>query len=56
MISSGRSFVSTKSWHVATIPGFLIVLVTLGFNAFGDAVRDALDVQTDTGDTGGGAA
>jgi len=56
MISEGRSFVSTNSWHVATIPGFMIVLVTLGFNAFGDAVRDALDVQTDTGDTGGGAA
>ncbi|PSQ48676.1 ABC transporter permease, partial [Halobacteriales archaeon SW_7_65_23] len=54
MIAEGRSFVSTKSWHVATIPGILIVLVVTGFNAFGDALRDALDVQADIGSEGGG--
>jgi peptide/nickel transport system permease protein len=54
MIAEGRSFVSTKSWHVATIPGVLIVLVVTGFNAFGDALRDALDVQAEVGSEGGG--
>ena len=54
MIAEGRSFVSTKSWHVATIPGILIVLVVTGFNAFGDALRDALDVQAEVGSEGGG--
>lgn len=56
MISDGRSYVSTKSWHVATIPGVMIVFVTLGFNAFGDAIRDALDVQTDATNEGSGGA
>jgi len=51
MISEGRGTVSTRSWHVATIPGILIVLVVTGFNALGDAVRDALDVETDIGDS-----
>jgi len=54
MIAEGRGFVSTKSWHVATIPGILIVFVVTGFNAFGDALRDALDVQADIGGEGGG--
>lgn len=56
MISDGRSYVSTRSWHVATIPGVMIVFVTLGFNAFGDAIRDALDVQTDATNEGSGGA
>ena len=54
MIAEGRSFISTKSWHVATIPGILIVFVVTGFNAFGDALRDAMDVQADIGGEGGG--
>jgi len=55
MIADGRSYVSTRSWHVATIPGVMIVLVVTGFNAFGDALRDALDVEADVGGGGGGA-
>jgi len=55
MIADGRSYVSTRSWHVATIPGIMIVLVVTGFNAFGDALRDALDVEADVGGGGGGA-
>jgi len=60
MISDGREFVSTKSWHVATIPGVLIVFVVTGFNALGDAIRDALDVESGGGGSeteaaGGGA-
>jgi peptide/nickel transport system permease protein len=30
-------------WWVATMPGFAIVLVSLGFCLFGDGLRDALD-------------
>jgi len=54
MIADGRQFVSTKSWHIATIMGFLIVLVVVGFNALGDAIRDAIDPETQVGDAGGG--
>lgn len=59
MIDDGRGFVSTSSWHVATIPGVMIVFVVIGFNALGDAIRDAIDVEADVegeGQAGGGAA
>lgn len=58
MIDDGRGFVSTSSWHVATIPGVMIVFVVIGFNALGDAIRDAIDVEADIegeGQTGGAA-
>lgn len=47
LISGGQSFVSTSSWHVATIPGIAIVLVVVSFNALGDALRDAIDPEAD---------
>ncbi|MFC6764003.1 ABC transporter permease [Natrinema soli] len=59
LVSDGRSFVSTSSWHVATIPGLVIVLVVTAFNALGDGLRDAIDPEADTGgtdDTGTAAA
>ncbi|ELZ12780.1 binding-protein-dependent transporters inner membrane component [Natrinema thermotolerans DSM 11552] len=59
LISDGRQLVSTPSWHVATIPGLMIVLVVTGFNALGDGLRDAIDPEADTGgadDTGTAAA
>ncbi|SER67320.1 ABC transporter permease [Natrinema salaciae] len=59
LISDGRSFVGTSSWHVATIPGLMIVLVVTAFNALGDGLRDAIDPEADTGgtdDTGTAAA
>lgn len=57
MIAEGRPYVSTKSWHIATITGDLIVLIVTGFNALGDAIRDTMDAQTtlDGGGGGGGA-
>ncbi|UTF52937.1 ABC transporter permease [Natronosalvus rutilus] len=60
IISDGRSYVSTESWHIATIPGILIVLVVTGFNALGDGIRDAMDPESESGEgdvttTGGGA-
>ena len=42
MLASGRNFVGLAS-HVATFPGLAILLVALGFNLFGDGLRDVLD-------------
>lgn len=42
MISSGRSFILDQ-WWVATMPGFAIVIVSLGFCFLGDGLRDVLD-------------
>ncbi|PAU85529.1 peptide ABC transporter permease [Halorubrum salipaludis] len=60
LIDGGQSYVSTSSWHVATIPGIAIVLVVVAFNALGDAIRDAIDPEADVDEseaaaTGGGA-
>jgi peptide/nickel transport system permease protein len=42
IISSGRSFLMEAPW-IALAPGFMIMLGVLGFNLFGDALRDTLD-------------
>lgn len=42
MISSGRKFLLDQ-WWVATMPGIAIFIVSLGFNLFGDGLRDVLD-------------
>lgn len=42
MISSGRQYV-LDYWWVAAMPGFAIILVSLGFNLLGDGLRDVLD-------------
>jgi peptide/nickel transport system permease protein len=42
MISRGRSFILDQ-WWVATMPGFAIVIVSLGFCLLGDGLRDVLD-------------
>lgn len=42
MISTGRKFIFDQ-WWVATVPGFAIFIVSLGFNLLGDAIRDLLD-------------
>ncbi|WP_246999164.1 ABC transporter permease [Halosolutus gelatinilyticus] len=55
LISDGRPFIPTSSWHVSTISGILIALVVLAFNALGDAVRDAVDPEADIGNEGAGA-
>lgn len=42
MIADGRAFLALSPW--ATIaPGMAIVLIVLGFNLFGDGLRDTLD-------------
>lgn len=42
MISAGRNFILDQ-WWVALMPGFAILLTSLAFNVFGDALRDILD-------------
>lgn len=42
MISRGRTFILDE-WWVATMPGFAIIIVSLGFCFLGDGLRDVLD-------------
>jgi peptide/nickel transport system permease protein len=42
MINQGRAFLRS-AWWVAVFPGLAIMLTVLGFNLFGDGLRDALD-------------
>jgi len=42
MIVEGRQFLAS-AWWVATFPGVAIFVTVLGFNLFGDGLRDALD-------------
>lgn len=47
MLSSGRTYLRIAPW-VATYPGLAIMFVVLGFNIFGDGLRDALDPRLRT--------
>jgi peptide/nickel transport system permease protein len=42
MIAEARQFMFRNPWCVAA-PGIAIALAALGFNLFGDALRDILD-------------
>jgi peptide/nickel transport system permease protein len=42
MLSEGRQYIQLAP-HVAAFPGAAILLLVLGFNLFGDGLRDALD-------------
>ena len=42
MIASSREFV-TSAWWIVTLPGLATLLSVLGFNLFGDGLRDVLD-------------
>jgi peptide/nickel transport system permease protein len=46
LVNVGQPLLTTQSWHIATIPGVMIVIVVTGFNALGDGVRDAIDAET----------
>jgi len=48
MISRGRSFILDQ-WWVATMPGFAIIVVSLGFCFLGDGLRDVLDPKQGEG-------
>ncbi|MSO93402.1 MAG: ABC transporter permease [Rhodospirillales bacterium] len=47
MIASGRKFVFDQ-WWIAAYPGIAICILSLGFNLFGDGLRDALDPKAST--------
>jgi len=49
MIVEGRQFLAS-AWWVATFPGIAIFVTVLGFNLFGDGLRDALDPRLRAGD------
>ena len=42
MLSEGRQYIQNAP-HVAAFPGAAILLLVLGFNLFGDGLRDVLD-------------
>jgi peptide/nickel transport system permease protein len=42
IIDAGRDQLQTE-WWVSTFPGLAIMITVIGFNALGDALRDALD-------------
>jgi len=42
MLADSRPFIESNPWMV-TLPGLCILLVVLGFNLFGDGLRDAFD-------------
>ena len=42
MLSNARSYLIVAP-HVATVPGLAIMVVVVGFNLFGDGLRDTLD-------------
>jgi len=46
LMEHGRRFLSSQGWWIATFPGLAILITSLGFNLFGDGLRDALDVKT----------
>lgn len=45
MIAEGRIYV-LRAWWITAFPGLAIFLMVLGFNIFGDALRDILDPKT----------
>jgi len=45
MLSDGRSYIK-QAPHVTLFPGMVIFLVVIGFNLFGDGLRDALDPKS----------
>lgn len=45
MLSQGRSYIA-EAPHLTLFPGLVILLVVIGFNLFGDGLRDALDPKS----------
>jgi peptide/nickel transport system permease protein len=43
MLSGDAIYIMETAWWLAVFPGLAITLVVLGFNLFGDALRDVLD-------------
>lgn len=50
LLGQGRNFITT-AWWISVVPGLMVLIVALGINLFGDALRDAFDVKQE--ETGG---
>ena len=48
MVNSGRLYLATQPW-VSAFPGVAILLAVVGFNLFGDGLRDVLDPRMQRG-------
>ena len=48
MLGEGRAALITHP-HTSIIPGFMILLIVMGINLFGDGIRDALDPRLSQG-------
>lgn len=55
-VDLGKDYVSTQSWHIALIPGVMMVIIVTGLNALGDGIRDAIDPESEGGDSAEAAA
>jgi peptide/nickel transport system permease protein len=44
MVADGRAYLERAPW-IPVIPGLAIMIAVLGFNLFGDGLRDALDIR-----------
>jgi peptide/nickel transport system permease protein len=51
MLSSGRSYIQT-AWWLSLFPGIAIFITVMGFNLFGDVLRDVLDPRESTSQRG----
>jgi peptide/nickel transport system permease protein len=51
MLNEGRAFLEEAPW-LFLAPGLTMLLIVLSLNYLGDAVRDAVEVRTDTGARG----
>ena len=48
LVSEGQSGISAGRWWASTFPGMMVFLWALGFNLFGDGLRDVLDPKTES--------
>lgn len=46
LLSQGRDYITRAPW-ITTIPGIAIAITVLGFNLFGDGLREAIDGRSD---------
>jgi peptide/nickel transport system permease protein len=47
LVSEGQAGIVSGRWWVATFGGLMVFLWSLGFNLFGDGLRDVLDPRTE---------
>ncbi len=48
MLAEARNFIFSGEWWLSLFPGLAISLTVIGFNLFGDALRDILDPRRST--------